>query len=284
VDESITMNLNEVLELDYLVGDTSSDAINIKEDQTNSSIDYIYKEIGVFDPDTTGVTTLEINNQVIEVEVIDSPKNGNYLDDWSDNKLSSRASFSDKSLSPKSLEPSSSSFSSPSRPEWTREQGSNGINVQNERLKLDGSSIHHLYYTSNAVNKGSWEISFTSNSNRGSSENVSVLSVLDQDPTNWDANSGVPDNGYIIEIRDGSRYALVLRQNGFSSEIINGSWDNDTNQHTARVTRDNNGNWQLFYDGKSVGKATDNTFTTTNGTGIGMDSGSSIYFDNFRVF
>lgn len=72
-DESIKMELSEVLELDYLVEKISDNTVNIKNNSSNISFsdEYISKSTYVFDPDETGSVTLEINGKTIEVTVID---------------------------------------------------------------------------------------------------------------------------------------------------------------------------------------------------------------------
>lgn len=79
VDKSITMNLDQILELDYLVEEITDNAVKIKSDPTgNLSKNYVTKNKFVFDPPQAETYQLEINNQIIEIEVIDIPANGDY--------------------------------------------------------------------------------------------------------------------------------------------------------------------------------------------------------------
>jgi hypothetical protein len=73
--ENITMNVDDTLEMDYIVQQISDDTIEVTSDQsTNSySINYLNKQVGVFDPMETGTYKLEINGQTIEIEVTDIP-------------------------------------------------------------------------------------------------------------------------------------------------------------------------------------------------------------------
>jgi hypothetical protein len=82
--EQITMNVDETLELDYLVEDISNDTINVKDEPSNFSteIGYIRKEIGVFDPPGAGTYQLEINGQTIEIKVTNIPDSGNLYADY----------------------------------------------------------------------------------------------------------------------------------------------------------------------------------------------------------
>jgi hypothetical protein len=75
VDKSITMDVDETLELDYLIEEISRDKIKITNEPTadSSSVSYISRETGVFNPSETGVHKLDIDGQVVEVQVIDIP-------------------------------------------------------------------------------------------------------------------------------------------------------------------------------------------------------------------
>jgi hypothetical protein len=75
VDQSFTMYVYETLELDYLIEDISRDTIKVRDEPTadSSSVSYISRETGVFNPSETGTHILEIDGQVIEVQVIDIP-------------------------------------------------------------------------------------------------------------------------------------------------------------------------------------------------------------------
>jgi hypothetical protein len=69
----IKMNVNEKLELDYLIEEVSRNTITVNKDPNGSTINYVSKEIGVFDPQGTGTYELDINGQIIEIEVTDIP-------------------------------------------------------------------------------------------------------------------------------------------------------------------------------------------------------------------
>lgn len=74
--EQITMNVNETLELDYLIEEVSRDTITVSKDPKGSNINYVSKETGIFDPQGTGTYELNIDGQTIEIEVTDRPENG----------------------------------------------------------------------------------------------------------------------------------------------------------------------------------------------------------------
>jgi hypothetical protein len=91
--EKISMNVNETLELDYLVEQMTDDTIDITSEPNNvsTSINYIKKHSGVFDPPDTGTYKLDINGQTVEIEVNDIPDSVVSLYDFEDNSDTSTA-------------------------------------------------------------------------------------------------------------------------------------------------------------------------------------------------
>lgn len=73
VDKSISMNLNEVLELDYLVEEFSGDSVSFNKNPSGDSSSYISRDSFVFDPDGTGTYELDINGQIVEIQVTEIP-------------------------------------------------------------------------------------------------------------------------------------------------------------------------------------------------------------------
>lgn len=73
--ENITMNVDNTLEMDYIVQQISDDAVEVKSEPTNNSysINYLNRKVSVFNPMETGTYKLDINGQTIEIEVIDIP-------------------------------------------------------------------------------------------------------------------------------------------------------------------------------------------------------------------
>lgn len=70
--KKIAMNLNDTLELDYLVEQVSDDAIDITSEPTpgSSSIQHAKKRFGIFNPSETGIHKLKIDGQTIKIRVI----------------------------------------------------------------------------------------------------------------------------------------------------------------------------------------------------------------------
>lgn len=76
--EKISMDISEKLELDYLVEQVSDNTIGITSEPNNvsTSINYIRKHAGVFDPPDTGTYKLDINGQIVKIDVTDIPDSG----------------------------------------------------------------------------------------------------------------------------------------------------------------------------------------------------------------
>jgi hypothetical protein len=72
------MHVKDTLELDYLIEQINDDTIDITSEPTSnsSSINYINRRTGIFDPSETGTHKLDINGQTIEIEVVKIPESG----------------------------------------------------------------------------------------------------------------------------------------------------------------------------------------------------------------
>jgi len=63
------------------------------------------------------------------------------------------------------------------------------------------------------------------------------------------------------------------------------SWDRDTTvMHTIKVTRDANGNWEIFDDGVSKGTTTDTSITSSNEIRIIAENSGPTHIDNLKVY
>lgn len=73
--KNISMNVDETLELDYLVEEITDDVVKVSSEPTSgaSSIDYIATQTSVFNPSEAGTYKLNINGQTIEIDVVDIP-------------------------------------------------------------------------------------------------------------------------------------------------------------------------------------------------------------------
>lgn len=68
------MDINDVLELDYLIEQTSDGPVGVEEEPINSSsIDFINTKTAVFNPSKLGIHKLTINGEIVRVDVVDTP-------------------------------------------------------------------------------------------------------------------------------------------------------------------------------------------------------------------
>ena len=104
-------------------------------------------------------------------------------------------------------------------------------------------------------------------------------------------------NGYFVQVGGANDSIALFKQTGLATEKIisgsNGYTGNSTNVLRIKVTRNNDGDWEMFSDGEGGtnfqfdGSVTDNSFVLTNYFGIFCKYTSSnstkFYFDDFSV-
>lgn len=74
-DKSISMSVNDVLELEYLVEEVSKNDVAIESDPTNElSEKYVSKDTFVFDPPKAETYQLNVNGTIIEITASKIPK------------------------------------------------------------------------------------------------------------------------------------------------------------------------------------------------------------------
>jgi hypothetical protein len=76
--KKIQMDINETLELDYVIEQITNDVVEISSEPSADalSLSYISKETSVLNPTETGTYEIDIDGQVIEIEVTDIPDSG----------------------------------------------------------------------------------------------------------------------------------------------------------------------------------------------------------------
>lgn len=206
------MYVDETLELDYLIEEVSRDTITVNKDPNGSSINYISRETGIFDPQGTGTYEIDINGQVIEIEVTDIPDSG-LLHEYDARELSSAGTFTDQQGN-KDL----SSNGSPSLL-------SSGIGG-NQTVRYDGVDDEHV--DGNSVTVGSGD-EYTS---------VFVYQFQSLPGTTGALNNGTSgSNGYLFREESGSSqfnwtHTGVANNTGgtpdTSAHIIVASYDGST--------------------------------------------------------
>ncbi|WP_276301104.1 hypothetical protein [Halorussus lipolyticus] len=82
-----------------------------------------------------------------------------------------------------------------------------------------------------------------------------------------------PDGTLRLERNDGTG----------KTTIISGSWNGDTNQHTAKATRDESGNYELFVDGTSQGTASDTYLPNAKRVRLINTSDATVSIDRVKI-
>ena len=210
-------------------------------------------------------------------EISAIPDLGLYLDDWEDDKLSNRDLFSDTALSPAELEPTQSEFESPIRPEWTVDVGS--PQATNTQLELDSDSALRADFTENITqNSLTWEFDWNHQDS-----NSRFIGQMFAETSSIHTNPRYYETGYFVQIdNQNNRYRLTKDSSGSPSSIITDDGSH-SDSGTCKVTRDENGNWELFKDGDSVGTATDTSHTNPEYVAFSTEDGGTDV-DNYRVF
>lgn len=76
--KKISMDINETLELDYVIEQITNDVVEITDEPSPDalSLTYISREASVLNPTEPGIYKLDIKGQTIEIEVTDIPDSG----------------------------------------------------------------------------------------------------------------------------------------------------------------------------------------------------------------
>jgi len=188
--------------------------------------------------------------------------NGNHisemLDDWNDNKLTSRdnaattaTGFTDR-------------FGKTFRPEWATTFGT--PTAVGGELVLD---VDDAVDTPITFNVGSWEFKFT----RVATTASALL---------YFRFGGV--GKYHMAGTSATLSKVSIYDRVDSTDVISAAITVDTAPHTLKATRDAGSNWELFYDGASKGTGNDATTTSFDALVFGTVDGSTVNFDNLKVW
>jgi hypothetical protein len=205
--------------------------------------------------------------------------NGLFLDEWADNKLSSRDDFDTTPY--EEGEPSSSSFSTSTRPAWSTY---GNVAANNKRLEIpDGA---YSFADQNDWPALTWE---TRQYNNSGNAGPWVVAPLDDGAGVDTGGTTSPENGYGIlykyQLISSYSYGNDFRKwvNGSGTQLIEGEdsldrQSGDTND--ASFTFDGADSYEFFSNGTSQGTATDTTYDETDADqafiGHGSDGSGTI--------
>jgi len=186
-------------------------------------------------------------------------RRGYLADDWNDNKITSR---DNAATLPTSFDKIFQNF----RPEW-----SGGL-VSDGNFKLTNDNQREC--CSSTITVGTWEVDYyvTGTSNfRGA-----LMYNMYKDANNY----------YLLYNRiDKIGFDFQKCISGSTTTLIdNDVLGLDSTWENMAVTRDINGNFEIFLEGTSRGTVTDTDLTESNNLYLGCISLNDTYFDNLKVY
>jgi len=170
-------------------------------------------------------------------------------------------------------------------PPWTIESGnpseSDGV------LNLPGNDNNPdklwVFISVNLTTSGYvWEWDAKQDSRQGSVSNFGIYTAFMRIDANnyyqfgWRDDGGTMVNRDLVKVVDGNSASLIAPSDRTS----------DTVWHHIKIVVDQNGNWETFEDGNSLGTATDTTFTSADVFWIrkaGYNAISGVHMDNLCV-
>lgn len=177
-------------------------------------------------------------------------------------------------------------------PVWSGDDAQFKINSSKKvQLKSTGSDTSYLSTPNALLNNTEWRFYIKQSFNSSANNHSRIYLISNQ------ANLKSNLNGYFVQFGSAQDDICLYRQDGNSvNKIISGisgNTGNSVNEFTIKVTRDINGNWELFSDAsaannfQSEGTATDLTYTNTSYFGLWCKYTSSnstrVYFDDVYV-
>lgn len=180
------------------------------------------------------------------------PDSDVYLhDDWGDNKLQNRGG---------SRTTTYNGVQGVYRPEWTIDDGSpTAINQALQVVAGDGLYAGINLNFSETITWSWTDVDFNGSSEQtlglfGENAGIPISAFYNGVYPGYAAVLGSRDRIRLVRIDDNNNNGSVLTENTLSS----------TTGVNISVTRDSNGNWEVFENGSSLNTASDSTYTTAN--------------------
>jgi hypothetical protein len=162
-------------------------------------------------------------------------------DDWGDGRLLAREGATSGRYVDHPTQPISGYY----RPTWRLDIGSPSATTGALVLPA-GDSTTQKVLTDGSITTGTFETTFAF-STTPSSGGLAIRPIQD-------ASAG---EFYEISVGGGGTVELKNFSSGsFDGTVASGSWSPDTSEHTVTATRDSSGNWELLFDGSSLGTGT----------------------------
>ena len=176
--------------------------------------------------DGTDVQEITVDGDVVFTSAVEV--NGFLIDDFADNKLTSRDDFATTALSPSSLEPGTSNFTVTDRPEYDRIVDAT---VNNQQLTLGGSQNTVVTAPIPTISgELTWEVSTTTSSaidlvafTQGTSTFEEFNFQAPTDGFSFQQNQGNNSFGTITRYDNGVRNRLATTQSSNHGLILSGT-------------------------------------------------------------
>ena len=181
------------------------------------------------------------------------PDSDVYLqDDWGDNKLTDRDD---------SGTTTHNGVEGVYRPEWTAPSGFSTANAENEQLEISDGEAVSTNINLNLDETVTWEFSVDYSSG-GTDSGRATSIALYSESLKYDDSAGFrPNTSYVFwGGRDVDFRISEIDDNGNVTDLISGLTPSDE-LFDVKVTRQPNGEWELFIDDSSQGSDTDTTHT-----------------------
>jgi len=165
------------------------------------------------------------------------------------------------------------------RPEWTIVQGTPSVSNGYLTLSSDGTTGDEIQIESD-ITVATWKVDWQSNTTTGGS--WLFLRFMEIDDSNYYRLMAV------LVTTTSAYFWLEKIVNGTITGLLGPTVTADTNWHHLAVSRDESGNFEIFFDGVSQGTATDTSITTSKYLALkAKDSppggAYSVHADNLEV-
>lgn len=243
--------------------DTSADPTSAGEVQLNAT------DIKAFSGGNL-VSLSDIGTTILE-QVDFGPTIYSVLDDFADNKLTGR-----DPPSTTASEFATGTITNNFRPEYKTVSGSPSASSSALQLAAGNSTVQMVSASIGVMPR---ELEFTVQYGSNPTTSGVKFGIADSAST----TSNYFHSGYYMQLENNGDPELVeAASNGSLTELITSNQSDDTSEHTLRLTR-NGDDWELFYDGSSMGTATDASHTNAWLIFAGNDTDAAVDIKELKV-
>jgi len=184
--------------------------------------------------DGTDVTEITVDGQTVFTATVEV--NGLLVDDFADNKLTSRDDFATTALNPSSLEPATSNFTVTTRPEYDRTEDAT-VASQQVTLGSDSDSCIIAPIPS-FTGELKWEVNLTS------TNSIDFVGFMNGTALRT-GNSPIPQDGYFFQQNEGTSTFAAIRRTDSGTISTLSTTQSATHQGVMSGTIDDSGNLEF---------------------------------------